>query len=1674
VEGSFPLRWQRISRGTLIFSPFVGQPFRFTHKKQFKKSMKASILKKFALTAALFAGVWLIPTAQATPTTFSGSYSENFDEIGSTGTTLPAGFTSMAIAGGNSDYTAANPISATAIANAAADTQTLLIWNAGTAVAKSGTQSYNIGCWDSLTDRALGTDPTGTGAQVIQLAMTNNTGSTLYGVTFSYDCKCLTNGSAGTEMTELPGYCFFYSTTGTSSAANWSEVGYAGTTNDVGGIPAAHGLCLPNYTQGTTMSSGPVTIRFATPLTNNGVMYFRWADDNNIASSPDQMLAIDNISIATYTPTGPVVSITSPANSASFIPGSSIAITASASESGGTVTNVAFYSGSTLLGNVVSAPYNYTWPSVPAGSYALTAVAADSGGILATSAVVSITVAHLAPTVAITSPTSGAAYNAPASITLTATASDSDGNVTNVAFYSGSTLLANVASSPYTYTWQNVAAGSYSLTAVASVDTGASATSSTVTVTVVNPLVASFTGSYNENFDLDLSNSTTTLPAGFTAMYLPGSHFTYTNAPGLLLDSNAIATATTGSGNSTLVVWNVGSAVTDASYQLFNIGCWDSLNDRALGTDPTGTAGTVIQLALTNNTGSALNGVTFSYTEKCLTNGSTSNGSYTDDGTERLELPGYEFFYSTVGGATATNWYGVSALCLTNWVQGTSSDSGPVTIIFPTPLPANGVMYFRWADDNCVASSPDQMFAIDNISISTYNPVGPVVSLTSPTNSQNYVPGTAITLAANVSEYGTNNITGVAFYVGNTLASTATSAPYSFTIPGSYVGSYVPVGSYTTYAIATDDGGLTATSSVVNFTIAYVPPTVSLTSPTSGSSYPAPASIPLSATAGSTDGTVTNVAFYQGTNFLANVTSAPFNFTWSSVYAGSYNLTALATDSHGLTATSSVVAITVTNGFGVPLVNITAPVNNANYLPGANVTIMANATESGGTITNVEFFANTVDLGGVTSAPYSLTWSNVLAGSYALTTVASDAAGNSTTSSVVNITVHIPPTVSLTAPANGASYVAGTNITLSATASAATGSITSVAFYQGSTLLANVASTPYNYTWSNVSAGNYALSAVATDSSNSSSTSGVVNVTVTNAPVVVSPVLSQIKTFFIIPLENHDFVQANPTGSPQQLLGNPACPYFNSLITPGNSNAVQTAYATHYYSCAINGEHPSEPNYVWSEAGTDFGVRTDNDPTSGNNQWSNVQHLSGQLTTAGVSWKTYQEDVEFSSSEEASASGSGSFVNPYNGTTQYNYAVKHNPMAFFTDTQDKNCYPLTNFWADLTNNNIGRYNWITPDQYNEMHSSLPSGYTYHGTAYTGDQAAIAEGDNFLSIVIPKIMASQAYKDHGVIIIWTDETESTDDTNTTLPYVIISPLAKGNAYASTLPYSHSSDLKTMDEIFGLAFQTNAIPAAESDAQNDGKYNYVDGRSATINDLSDFFQSLTPPVITVPGNITVEATNAAGNVVNFSVTATNSTGGALTPTVTPASGSVFPLGTNTVIATATDANSLSATNSFAVIVRDTTPPVITLNGANPLTNFQSVAFADPGATAYDLVSGSVPVTTNSTVNVTNLGTYTVQYSASDAAGNSATNTRTVQVVAIPVPANLNGGAVSGGGNNGAFQLSFTGAIGQPYRVLGSTDLIHWTVLTSATITNNPATFTDFGAATNPAGYYRIVSP
>jgi hypothetical protein len=317
-----------------------------------------------------------------------------------------------------------------------------------------------------------------------------------------------------------------------------------------------------------------------------------------------------------------------------------------------------------------------------------------------------------------------------------------------------------------------------------------------------------------------------------------------------------------------------------------------------------------------------------------------------------------------------------------------------------------------------------------------------------------------------------------------------------------------------------------------------------------------------------------------------------------------------------------------------------------------------------------------------------------------------------------------------------------------------------------------------------------------------------------------------IQTVFVIAMENHNWAQPSSQTSPGQIFGNPAAPYINSLVTPDNPNAAQTSYASNYQNAGV-GIHPSEPNYIWAEAGSNLGVLNDNDPygTNGTNQ-TTTQTLSNYLQTAGKTWRSYQEDIDVDLTNNQPLpksqytvplnSVSGTFTNgtnQYNGGNQYNYGAKHNPEVFFSSTNGgnnstpsnplaQNYAPLQQLAADLANNTVAQYNWITPDQYNDMHSTLTGGFNYHGVHYTGDQAAIAQGDNFLSILVPQIQASNAYKNNGAIIIWWDETEGGDDPSRTIGEIIISPDAKGNAYTNFLPYTHSSDLLTMQEAFGV--------------------------------------------------------------------------------------------------------------------------------------------------------------------------------------------------------------------------------------------------------------------------------
>jgi hypothetical protein len=346
---------------------------------------------------------------------------------------------------------------------------------------------------------------------------------------------------------------------------------------------------------------------------------------------------------------------------------------------------------------------------------------------------------------------------------------------------------------------------------------------------------------------------------------------------------------------------------------------------------------------------------------------------------------------------------------------------------------------------------------------------------------------------------------------------------------------------------------------------------------------------------------------------------------------------------------------------------------------------------------------------------------------------------------------------------------------------------------------------------------------------------------------------------FVIAMENHNWTQPASVTSPQQIFMNPAAPFINGLVNGTSGISDQVAYATNYINAGINlglHVHPSEPNYVWAEAGQAFNtIGTDDDPyfpgptppaCTPDTVITSDQHLTAFLRKAGRTWRSYQEDANVNLTTNVPLpmgswmfplfSHSGKFtggLNAYNYSAQYNYAAKHNPQIFFRDTNGgcpataSTLYPpLQQLALDLQGGTVADYNWITPDQYNDQHSSLSAGF---GVFPASDQSSIAQGDNFLARVVPLIMASDAYQDGGVIVLWWDESEGADTPQETIPFMIISKDAHenvgGKPFASSVEFSHSSFLRTMQEIFRVDPSSG--------------FNWL-GDAVNATDLSDMFR------------------------------------------------------------------------------------------------------------------------------------------------------------------------------------------------------------------------------------------
>lgn len=678
--------------------------------------------------------------------------------------------------------------------------------------------------------------------------------------------------------------------------------------------------------------------------------------------------ALPNSSIA------PSVTITSPGTATSILVNTATPITVSATTTVGVVSTVQFFVNGTSLGTTSVFPYTQTWTPTAVGNYVLSALVTDSFGNRGVSSNVTVTV-KASPSVGVTSPVSGSSVTVGTTQTVTAVAAASNpgATITSVQFLANGISLGTSLASPYSVAWTPASAGTYNLTAIATDSIGTQATSSSVAITV-------------------------------TAAGGGGGG----GGGGLIAPVVVIDTPADGS-------------------------------------------------TLTVNTPQTISATA------SLTNGTVTSVAFSANGT-------------SIGSATVYPY-------TINWT--------PTTLgTFTITAVATG-------------SNSAQATAVSTITVNSAT--APTVSITAPSTGSTVGVNLAQTITATAAS-STGYIASVEFLVNGKTLSTDTVFPYTASWTPSGTGTYILT------AVAKDNSGVITTSAPASITVAAsAAPTVSLTNPGSGSSYTIGSSLTLTAAASDSDGTITQVSFYVNGALLSTDTTAPYTSSiWTPASSGNYTLTAQAADNSGNVTTSTAVTVTIGSN-AAPTVSITSPASGLNYSLGNNVLIGAVASDTDGFIASVQFFANGQLIGAKTAAPYTVSWKPASAGTFALTAVATDNIGSSTTSTAVSVTVTsaIAPSVSLTNPASGASYGVGTSIPLNAAVTGGNGPTAQVEFFINGASLSIDSSAPYNTVWTPASAGTYSLIAVATDNAGVSGTSTAINVTVTSngAPAVrlISP-----------------------------------------------------------------------------------------------------------------------------------------------------------------------------------------------------------------------------------------------------------------------------------------------------------------------------------------------------------------------------------------------------------------------------------------------------------------------------------------------------------------------------------------------------------------------------------------
>jgi hypothetical protein len=703
-------------------------------------------------------------------------------------------------------------------------------------------------------------------------------------------------------------------------------------------------------------------------------------------------------------------------------------------------------------------------------------------------------VPNVAPTVTLTSPTASYSGTFPATVSFAATAADSDGTIAKVEFYNGATKLGEDLAAPYAFDWTGVSAGTYTLTSVATDNSGATTTSDPVTITVSpnsnQPTVVTPAGPANNatgigsstTLDLALADGegdalTVTYYGRNTAPATPAADFSVIAIPDTQFYSenthSHVVNGSVGANESLFYAQTQWIADNQAARKIAFV---SHMGDIAQNGDTYQSewivADTAMKIIENPATTLRAHGIPWgvapgNHDQQPIGDAGGTTNYYTQyfNFTRWDNRPYYGGHFGNKSGAAAnTNNYELF------------SAGGLDFIVVHMEYDIRAKSFYQpvldWADALLKAFPNRRAIITSHWIVNTGNPATFSTQGQDIYNALKNNPNLFLMLCGHVNGEGMRSDT----YNGHTVYSVLQDYQEIANGGNGFLRIY-------TFSPANNTITLESYSPTLNRAI------------NSGDGVPSgnytPIVLPYDMQSAVTDwiplGTV---------NVAAGGTTAPLN--WTGLEAGkNYEWYAVVSD--GVNTTTTATRRFATAAASAPAVTLTSPANGANYGLPATITLTADASDTDGTIARVEFFNGGTKLGEATSAPYTYTWSNVPAGSYALTAVATDNSGLDAVSAVATVTVtNAAPTVTLTAPGNAATFDAPAAITLAADAADTDGTVAKVEFFNGATKLGEATSAPYQFNWANVVTGTYALTAKVTDDQGATTTSAVVNVTVTN------------------------------------------------------------------------------------------------------------------------------------------------------------------------------------------------------------------------------------------------------------------------------------------------------------------------------------------------------------------------------------------------------------------------------------------------------------------------------------------------------------------------------------------------------------------------------------------------